>query len=343
MVSIKRWNEPEKFWELVEEWQALLKSLNYQNAFMSPCWLGLTFDYFVRDEELNLFEIRDTAGRLAGIIPLVARRGNGRITIEFPSGHGFGHYDFIIDQQHRREAITEALRLLRGTYVGEDVELDLGPIPSGSPNIWALENVMGDMGVDLEKVVVGEVQFFELPSSMDELILSLKSSDKRKFTKLVKRAHRLADMKVERVTSKAEVDDALDKLFFIGQLLGKEWDPGLEAFIRESARILSQRGNFEILYLTADSWPVAAAILMKFDGVVHILLEDVNPDAFKVEPGAVLFVHILESAISQGFQRLEILDEIEGLNLSSLKSLPLYRLKARMKANGQNQKDTALP
>ncbi len=330
MVSIKRWNEPEKFWDLVEEWTALLKSLNYQNAFMTSCWLGLTYDYFAKDEELNLFEIRDEASRLVGIIPLVASRVNGEVTIEFPSWHGFGHYDFIIDQKHRNESISEMLRLMRGNYVGESVHLRLGPMMSISPNIWPLEKSLKEMGIGMEKEEVATLPYLELPGSMDELILSLKPADRKKFTRWVKRAHRLADMEILRVNKPQEMDSALDKLFHMMQLLGKEVDLGVEAFLRESARVLSNRGAFEIFYLKADSWPVAVAVVMKFDSVVHILIEDVDPEAMGVQAGAVLFVHIVETAINEGMKRIEILDEIEGFSIASLKESPLYILKADM-------------
>ncbi len=331
MVSVKLWKEPDKFWDLAEEWLVLLKSLQYKSVFLSPCWLGLTFDYFARDEELALIEARDETGNLVGIIPLVARVTEHETTLSFPSGHGFGHYDFAIQQRFRNKTVKEALRVLRMAYPETTLRFDLYPMSGKSPNIWALENAIGDWGGKIERNPMGELFYFDLPESVDEFIFSsLKQGDRKKFTKWVKRSHRLAEMEIVRVSDASVMSSELDRLFRIMQLLGKEKDIGVETFLRECALMLARRGTLELVYLKADSWPVAAAIVLKFNGVAQILIEDVDPNAISLQAGAVLFTSILESAIAEGIKRLELLDEIEGLDIKSLKKDPIYRVKAEV-------------
>ncbi len=330
MLSIKRWNDPDKFWDLVEEWLALLKSLQYKSAFLTPCWLGLTFDYFARDEELSLIEIRNS-NELIGVIPLVARIKDDHVTFSFPSGHGFGHYDFPIDQRHRNEAIRTALLNLLAEYPELTLKFDLHPISEHSPTIWALEKVISDMGGSIQKESAGQINYFDLPESLDEFVIQLKQGDRKKVTKWVKRSRRLADMEIIHVTDPSQMDPELDKLFRITKLLGKQVDIGVETFLRECARVLSGRGMLEFVYLRADSWPVAAAIVLKFNGVAQILIEDVDPNAMNVQAGTVLFTEILKTAISNGMHRLEILDDIEGLSLKSIKTEKLQRLKAEIR------------
>ncbi len=312
MLDLRISSDPSIFWDLADEWLELLKRQPDKTPFITPHWLGIAYDFFASDEELSLITLRDSSGVLQGVLPLVKRVRGECVVVEFPFAAGYGYYDFVITPKYRNEAIEEAFRLVRGA---SDFRAELGPFHAQSPTLWALQKAAQNLNLNFEKVEVGSFAYIDLPDSMDELIFSMRPHDRRKFTKLVKRAHRLANMQIKSVDRPELIDEGIDSLVRIMRLLGKEIEPGHEAFLREIARILSQYGWLSIRCLDADGWRVAVALLTRYGDTVHILVEDIDPNAADVQPGVVLLVNIIEDAISMGIKRIEILDRIEGLKV----------------------------
>ena len=332
-VTFELHRDPAVFWDLAEEWMALLQTLPFQSPFLSPYWVGVSHEYFWRFEELSLITLREN-GALAGVAPIGFFKTGGTVRARFVTEPAVTDYaDFIVGQKHRALLIGKSIQAVREEAGGDAVILDLRPLRGDSPTIWAFENLAAQNGLRVRKFEETRAPYLELPDSFDAYLYKLRKKDRHELRRKLSRIQRLAEVNFEVFRTPQEVAEHLDDFFRLFALSCPEkrefLTPGIEAFFREVFVVLARQGWVRLYFLRADGWRVAAFLTLDYGDTLFVYNSGFDPQAAELSPGIVLIARIIEEAIAEGKKKLDFLRGQEEYKYRlGAKDVPIYRLVA---------------
>ncbi len=331
-VRLQVLNDPPAFFELQETWLSLLQQVG-GTPFDTPQWMGVSFMYFFREGQLHLFTLHE-GEQLVGVFPLASLERNGFLWVTSPAERDISDYvEVIASQQYRRAFLEEILAHLRGLALNRRLVLDLEGLRGNSPTLWTLQQLLRDRtDLRMEQQTLTRAPYLPLPESYERFLLSLKPRERKKLSKRVRRAEKLASFEILRYTEPAEVREHLDEFFRLFAISSEEMRNFLtnerQAFYLEVAPLLAARGWLALYMLRVEGETAATAMVLEFGKTRYLYALAVNPWLDEdLAPGLVLLLRIVQQAIEDGIQVLDLLrGDQEYKYLLGARDVPVYRV-----------------
>ena len=325
--------DPSSFWSLKDEWTSFLNEIPGTNPFLTPHWVGISYEFFSSDRELFLVIVRDTSGRFLGVVPWALRKVNDHVEIEHAVPEDICLYlDFPIDQRFRSDVLKGSLELVEREHPGARLSLRFPYIREDSPSLWSLQKLLDERGIESEKIEAGRLYYMDLPDNYEDFLFSLKKRERTHLQKMEKRARRIADLREIELRSPEEVNRGLDVFMRLYRLqmeeTGNSLSPGYEAFLREIFLVFSQQSWAALHILNADGWNVGAILALEFRGNTFVFTGAEDPQAREISPLTLLMNGLIKSSISRGVKRIEILQDGLPTGFFPLKQVRYYIFKA---------------
>ncbi len=332
-VRLQVFDDPPAFFELQDDWLTLLQQVG-GTPFDTPIWLGISFMYFFREGHLRLYTLYDEADRLVGVFPLAILERNGYLWVTSPAERDVTDYiEVITSQQYRRAFLEEILAHLKGVALGRKLVLDLEGLRGTSPTLWTLQQILEERnGQEIQQHLLTRAPYLSLPNSYEKFLLALKPKVRKQLTKRVRRAEKLAHMETRRLTNPSEVREHLYEFFRLFAISSEEMRNFLteerQAFYLELAPLLASRGWLALYLLDADHETAAAAMELQYGTTRYLYAFTVNPWLDEdLSAGLVLLLHVVEQAIADGIQVLDLLrGDQEYKYLLGARDVPVYRV-----------------
>ena len=250
--------------------------------------------------------MRDTAGRLVGILPLYeAEPGVWRIV----GGVDVSDYLDLIAEAGREE---EAWRSLLAGRTAASATWDLHAVPAASYTVTALPHLVAEQGGRITVAVEERCPVLALPGSWEAYLAGLPGKHRHELLRKVRRLEREAPS--ARAVSVGEGDLVQARLgdfvrLHRGSRVGKAkfMDDRMEAFFRGICPALAARGMVRLWFLEIETDPVASFITLEWDGSVGLYNSGFEPSRAALSPGLVLLTHLIRDAIHRGKTRFDFL------------------------------------
>ena len=325
--------DPSSFWSLKDDWTSFLNEIPGANPFLTPHWIGISYEFFSSDRELFLVVVRDQMDRFTGAVPWALRKVDDHVEIEHAVPEDVCLYlDFPIDQRFRSEVLKGSLELVGREYPGARLSIRFPYIREDSPSLWSLQKLLDERGIESEKIEAGKLYYMDLPENYEDFLFSLKKRERTQLQKTEKRARRIADLNELELRSPEEINRGLDVFMRLYRLQkedsGDTLTPGYEAFLREIFLVFSQQSWAALYILNADGWNVGALLALEFRGKAFVFAGAEDPQAKEIAPLALLMNGLIKSSISRGIRRIEILQDSLPTEYYPLKQVRYYIFKA---------------
>ncbi len=302
-MKFKLYDDPADYWALARDWEGLLKASGIRSVFLTPQWVGLSYEYFAAEAECLLLTAWEN-GQLVGAFPF-ALRGDA---LRFSADEALtDHSDVVVLPERRREVLSSLGPFLRA-FFGREFLVSLEPLRGGSPNLQLLVETL-----EAEKEPVAAYYSVRLPKSVDELDYRLiKSKDLKLLHRRTDKMLRRGEVEVELLGEPVEIAENLDDLFWMFISGGPEahrfLTPEREAFLREVIPLLAKAGLVELFYLRLNGTRVAGHLAFHVDGSALLFMSGETGEALELAPGVILLKAILDhyvenSVVSVDFPR----------------------------------------
>jgi CelD/BcsL family acetyltransferase involved in cellulose biosynthesis len=302
----------DSFLALEAEWNELVAATGDQ-PFYRHEYLRTWIESFAPGAPLRLLFARDAAGRLAAVLPLLARRGAllGLPVREWSSPtdvHSF-RFDLVArDPRAAARAFLPWLRATRGWRV-----LRLADVPARGA-AWELYRAARASGLAGGVYCAQRSPYLALPDSM----AALRASWTSKWRSNLKRRRRLLDQRgtvtFRRVSGGGELEPLLERCFAIEQSGWKgrrgepaNGDPRIRAFYLSLARRAAADGVFSLDLLELDGAPVAFHYGLTRAGTYSLVLTSYDERLRECSPGHLLTERVVALAIAAGLRELDFL------------------------------------
>ncbi len=328
--------DPSSFWSLKDEWMSFLSKTHQMNPFLTPHWIGLSYEFFAGDRDLFLVTVRDKTNQFIGAIPWAIRSINNHIELVQAVPEEIGFYiDFPLDQRIRTEALKNAIELVTHEYPSSRISIRFQYLREDSPNLWALGKLLDEKGIESEKLEAGKLHHLLLPESYEDFIFSLKKRERAQLQKIGKRARRIADLEEIVITRPEKINSALDVFLRLFRLQNSDADnyltPGLEAYMREMFLVFAQQGWTSLFVLRADGWNIASILTIDFFDTAYVLAAAQDPQAKELSPLALLLNFLVKHSIERHLKKIEFINGELPLDGFPLKQVRYYLFVAEEK------------
>jgi CelD/BcsL family acetyltransferase involved in cellulose biosynthesis len=295
--------DPADYWVLAPEWKELLSQIGETSPFLTPLWVGLSYEYFGGERLSFLISLRER-GRLVGIAPLaIGPRGN---TVRFAVDSRLTDYaDLILSPAARSECIARILETIKDFTGEEGFGVVLEPIRGNSPNLLALEQALGG-----KSTVISTHLAVKLPKSLDEFLYkSLRAEDRKSLLRKEDRLMRSHEVEVECLAEPMEVSENFDDLLwmFVAESAERKsfLTPEREAFLREVMPLAAKENACRLYYIRVDGARVAGHLVLENRDTVLVYMSAEGAVGAELSAGILLLKSITENAIERGFSWLD--------------------------------------
>ena len=297
------------------EWDELADRAGV-SPFSRPGWIDPFWRAFARGTPAAMVVRR--AGRLAGILPLEARRG---VLVSAANWQTPLFSPVVEDADVAAELAAGLLR-----HSGRRV--DLWFLDRGAPGLAQARAAADAAGWRVIERTMTRAPFVPIEGSFDEFMAGLE----RKFRKDIgRRWRRLEDQGAVEIAyedGREDLDALLDEGF---RLEGSGWktaagtaiasDPEREHFYREVCRWAAERGLLRLAFLRLDGRSIAFDLCLEAEGVSYVVKGGFDVEARRLGPGVLLTHHELQRAFESGFESYELLGQADDYKLSWTKSV----------------------
>jgi len=273
--------------------------MNETNPFLSPQWVGLSYEYFAGDSESLLVSLR-MGERLVGIAPLAISKG-GHPVVHFAVDPLLTDYaDLILAPESRAGAVQAVVEAMRDRMVGKEFGVFLSPVRGDSPNLLLLEKALGG-----QKSLASEHLFLHLPSSVDEFTYRvMRAADHKTLLKKADKLMRSHEVEIEVLVSPLEVSENLDDILwmFVSESPQKKefLSTEREAFLREVLPLVARGDACRLYYLKVDGMRTAGHIALESTNSTLIYMSAEGAHHQSLSPGVLLLRSVIENAIERG-------------------------------------------
>lgn len=296
----------------------------------SPDWLLTWWRTFggVQNRQLRLGLFYDT-DRLIAIAPLLSRRHWYRGCLPFqrlellasgePELDGiYTNHVGILAERGAEEAVAGRLvvALKQGAFGSwDEIVLPMMSDDTAMPRL--LVDAFRAAGCQAEFIVTATAPYIPLPASWDDYLQSLSPNGRRNLKRSMKAFDEWANgtTKLECASNTADLDKARRILINLHQ--GRWASEGHAGVFRSPLYLdfhdrlmqrMAERGDLELLWLTAHGEPVAALYGWTWDNKVYAYQTGRRTDLpAHLRPGGVLFAHAIRRAIEQGRREFDLL------------------------------------
>jgi CelD/BcsL family acetyltransferase involved in cellulose biosynthesis len=296
-------------------WQRLLAASAFPSPFMSWAWQTAWFEAFGSAGGLSLLRVRDGAGDLAGLLPLVAEPDGA---LRIVGGVDVSDYLDVIARAGAEEEVWAALLQSRSA---SPQTWDLHGIRAASPTAALLPALAPAYGLVATRELEERCPIIDLPATWDDYLAGLGGKQRHELRRKMRRLER--ELPGPTAVAHATPDDVAARL---GDFLalhrssraGKArfMDERMESFFRAVIVALAARGMARLWTLDAGGRVVAAFICLEWAGTVGLYNSGFDTGMAALSPGIVLLAHVIRDAIERGSVRFDFLRGEEPYKLA---------------------------
>ncbi len=303
--------EATTFDALRDQWDALVLTAITPFPFQSIGWAEAWCHALGGDVTPLILAIRDEAGRVIGIAPLVVRQTSLGRTVQLIGGDDVTDYLDIVaaerDVQRVWTAVIQHLLSIRETWDA----IDLHCVPQWSPShATVAEMLAATMPVRIVQEEVCPV--VRLGGSFEMYLRGLPKKERHEIRRKARNFAR--DAPSGRLRILTERDDALAALpdfFRLHRLSAPDKErfltPAIEKFFRAMTAAIADAGWLRLYMLDIDATPVAAMYTFAADGRLLVYNSGFDPAFARISIGMVLTGLVIEDAANSGLTLCDFL------------------------------------
>ncbi|WP_417746676.1 GNAT family N-acetyltransferase [Rosistilla oblonga] len=297
-----------EFLQLKEAWDALDPA-----PMQSFAWNFAWWQSFSRYNALRIYCYEDQ-GTVVGIAPFYFDRRLGQRALKF-LGSGITCSDYaqlIVADEHRQDFLSEIAEDVRQSRFIRMVELD-GVLadPSQNPDLKIVDQLgtpfwRYDRDVDSSWIL-------ELPDSWDQFLKQSASNLRRKVRKAARRIDG-GEVQIRSTRDDLPVESAFATLVRLHLertdakgLQSAFCDPEYVRFLHAAAADLIPQGKAEILTAEHQGKPIAVHFNLQGPRGPQLYQSGASRDAMELEPGYLLFTHVIRRTIGEGIAEFDFL------------------------------------
>ncbi len=327
---------------LAPSWRGLLARASYPSASRTPLWALSWWRVFgdAGGRRMRVVTVRDASGTLVGLAPLVWRWAAHRRALPVrriePMGTGEAEADEICSDyvgvlaaRGREHDVADAFaRALAGGELGGWDELLMPAMGEDDPMVAALDASLRAIGLRVRIAAFGACPYIALPSSWDAYLKSLGADDRYLVTRSLRELEKWAGKGNFALRCARTAAELAEGRRVLHSLHGERWSsPGARAtggvftserFTRFHDLVMPKLlardplradGELELLWLTANGRPIAAAYEIVYDGRVLFYQSGRALDVPKgIRPGIALHALAIRRAIEAGRREYDFLN-----------------------------------
>lgn len=300
--------------DFTPEWRGFAEQLG--NAFVSPEWFLAWHRSYGQVDAPYVVTVRDAAGTLHGVVPLVLRRHGPFRSLRFAGGALGDRFEPAAAPEEREQVAVAAAALLGERREWSAVILDW--VEDGAPWLAAFTAAVG-RGSTRTRIRTTPLPYLDLSDLSWEGYLATRSGNFR--SQLGRRRRGLErdhDVVFHRVTDDAEVRGGVDTLF---RLHESRWEgrgssslaaTRRQAFLADFAALALEAGWLRLLFLNVDGTPVAGWYGWRVGERFAYYQAGLDPAYAAHSAGFVLLGRTLEEAFAEGAGEYDFLRGDEG-------------------------------
>ena len=311
-------------WEgLREEWEAL-RAASGAGIFLSWEWMATWWQHYGTGHALCLLAVRDAAGGLVGVAPLVRRvrryRGVPLRVVELLGTGGEVSPDLldILARPDRAAAVGRAVWAHLAEQPSWDV-LVLDSLAVEAAAAGALAEAAGHDGMAWGREPRSSCPFIKLPKTWEAYLACRAAATRYDVGRKARALCRGHDVKLERADDAPDLGLAMETLF---NLHAARWrlrgdpgsfdrDPRNRPFHRAMAVAAQRRGWLRLHFLNVDGRRVAGFLGYEVDGRLSYYQLGWEPAWARWSVGTVLIAEVLRDAIARGVNEFDFLRAAE--------------------------------
>ena len=247
-------DDVERFAALTQGWNELLRDSAQDCPFLTAEWLQAWWAHLAGSRRLHIITVRDAAGRLIAIAPLMAVSGPLGIFRHFEflgtGNAGSDYLDVIVRIGYERDAV----QALAGVFRQDHASLRLDHVADASIALTLADELAGQ-GWTSRRTPVSVCPIVTLAGhSWDSYLASLGSSHRANFRRRQRGLAKQFDMRFEPVTEDTARTEALAALIgFHRRRFGAAGStfssPALAAFHEDATRRMADQGSLRLFVL----------------------------------------------------------------------------------------------
>ena len=322
-------DDPERFKEIREDWNALLARSASNSLTLTWEWLSCWWQAYGAERRLRIIAIWD-GSTLAGAAPLLARCKTHRYYGVLPfkrmellaSGESFGdevcsdYIGWIAAAGQEAEIVDIAFEYLTTELAREWQEILLPDVNGESPTLLALESACRRRGLVLETITRESSPYIKLPATWDDYLAGVSSS----FRYKLRRGRRDFEQSGGKYRVAESAQDIAELFPILVGLHQARWNarglPG--AFVSKPRNrfhelilpLALQHGWLRLGVLTLPGGPIGAIYSFRYAGRVYFYQSGIAPqDSSHMRPGTLLHSYEIEAAIGAGCTEYDFLKQ----------------------------------
>ncbi|MHB8644166.1 MAG: GNAT family N-acetyltransferase [Thermomicrobiales bacterium] len=296
--------EAASFDALRDGWDALLPTAITPYPFQSIGWAESWYRVFGSDGEPLLLAVRDDAGALVGIAPLVVCQTALGRTIQFMGGTDVTDYLDIIAPERDLHQVWSAV----GAYLLRIRDrwdaIDLHCVPQWSPSHATVAELFAE--TTHVRIVQEEVcPVVRLGGSFEAYLRGLPKKERHEIRRKARNFERDAPTGALRIlTTQADALAALPDFFRLHRLSAPDKErfltPAVEQFFRAMTGAMADAGWLRLYFLEIGGQPVAAIYTFAADERLLVYNSGYDPAFSRISVGMVLTAMVIEDAANRG-------------------------------------------
>jgi len=311
-IRLQLHKDLEGLMNLREEWNLLLRDSPTNTLFQTWEWNQLWWRHYGHPGHLFLLTARNSRNSLLGIAPLFhGGDADNMKYIQFIGGTELSDYlDFIVLEGEETVFYSAVFQFLKANPGFWDA-VDLHCLPADSPTLEGLRRYCQQNGI-LGNVSVEDVcPRAELPSSWNAFLSGMRQKDRHEIKRKIKRLTREAANFRYLVTTPSCFSQDIESFLELHRKSDPSkmvfMNPEREAFFREMAWTLLQKGWLELSFLEVDGKRLAALLNFRYGDTVYVYNSGYDPEFHHWSPGWVLVSYSIQDAIERGVKRYDFL------------------------------------
>jgi len=287
-------------------WDAVADAARFRSPFLGWTWQHHWAAVFAEGRRLDVRHVRDTDGRLVGLLPLYEAAPG---VLELVGGAEVSDYlDLIAVAGHEDDAWAALL----ADRAGERARWVLHAVPAASPTVRAAPALAATAGLAADATLEERCPVLELPAAWETYLASLSGKHRHELTRKIRRFEREApDGRAvvvrgpDAVAARLGEFLALHRRSRVGK--AKFMDERMERFFRAALPALAEHDGVVLWFLETAAGPVASFVCLEWDGTVGLYNSGFAPERAALSPGLVLLSHVIRDAIARGRPRFDFL------------------------------------
>ena len=306
----------QEFFELHDEWNALVNSSASNCVFLTHEWLFTWWKHLSEGRELSIVAARD-GEKLIGIMPLAKRTAQytrmvPRVAEFLGSGViGSDYLDAVIEKGREKEVLSAfGVELNRWGLMLQLTQLRARNCVAG-----ALPEVLGQEQWVASETNINVCPFIDLGNhTWESYLASLSSSQRYSFNRKLRALEKGFNVRLDVIKTESDAQHGLDLVIALHQ---KRWSShgsseafqtaAVTAFHQEFVSLAAKRGWLRLIILNLDNAATAAIYGLRYGPTFYFYQSGLDPAYSKQSVGLVVMGLAIKQALDEGACEYDLL------------------------------------